>query len=208
MQNNESLINLLINQGYLQSPEIIQAFKKVDRLDFIKPEMFNEAYENHPLPIGNGQTISQPATVALMLELLQVKKGDKVLDVGSGSGWQIALLAELAGKRGKVIGLEVKDELIEFAKENLLKYQYQNIKIIKGDGWQGLSKQAPFDKIIVAAAANEIPLALKIQLKVGGRLVIPVGGGIQDIVVIDKLSQNKFQQQNFPGFVFVPLIKD
>jgi protein-L-isoaspartate(D-aspartate) O-methyltransferase len=208
MYSNQSLINLLIQEGYLQSPAIIKAFQKVDRADFVSPEILDEAYANYPLPIGLGQTISQPATVAFMLELLKPQVREKILDVGSGSGWQTALLAEIVGPSGLVIGLEIKDELVRLAKNNLSKYGYQNIKLIRGNGWQGLLEEAPFTKIIVAAAASEVPQALKEQLKIGGRLVIPVGQGLQDIVAVDRISQNKFTEHRYPGFVFVPLVND
>ncbi len=208
MDSNDSLIKLLIQEGYLKSPEIIAAFKKVDRADFIPLEMLGEAYGNYPLPIGLGQTISQPATVAFMLELLKAQPKDKVLDVGSGSGWQTALLAEIVGPKGQIIGLEIKDELVKLAQDNLSKYDYQNIKIVQGNGWQGLSNESPFDKIIVAAAALEIPEALKEQLAIGGRLVLPVGIGTQNVVVVDKVSQNNFKEKHYPGFIFVPLIQE
>ena len=206
MYSHQQLINLLIQEGYLKSPAIIKAFKKIDRADFVSPETLNEAYGNYPLPIGLGQTISQPATVAFMLELLQAQAGDKVLDVGSGSGWQTALLAELVGPKGQVIGLEIKDELVKLAQDNLVNYNYQNIKLVKGNGWQGLPDEAPFDKIIIAAAASEVPQALKEQLSESGRLIAPIGQGSQDIVVIDKISQNRFKETRYPGFVFVPLV--
>jgi len=208
MYSNESLINLLTQDGYLKSPAIINAFKKIERADFVSPEVLNEAYANYPLPIGFGQTISQPATVAFMLELLEPRVGEKILDVGSGSGWQTALLAEIVGPSGKVIGLEIKDELLKLAKSNLSKHHYQNIKLVQGNGWQGLPKDKPFDKIVVAAAAGQISKTLMEQLKIGGRLVIPVGQDIQDIVVVERISQNKFTEHHYPGFVFVPLVEE
>jgi len=208
MNTNKDLINELIKSDYLNTLSIIHAFEKVKRADFVPAEDQGEAYENFPLPIGHGQTISQPATVALMLEKLQPAAGNKILDVGSGSGWQTGLLAEIAGGQGKVFGLEIKDDLVNFSKKNLAKYDFKNIEIIKGNGWRGLPKEAPFDRIIVAAAAETIPLALKQQLKIGGRLVIPVGRGLQDIIVVDKLGGDNFEETYYPGFVFVPLIDD
>jgi protein-L-isoaspartate(D-aspartate) O-methyltransferase len=208
MNTNKDLINELIKSDYLNTLRIIHAFEKVKRADFVPPEAEGEAYENFPLPIGHGQTISQPATVAMMLEKLQPEAGNKILDIGSGSGWQAALLAEIAGNRGKVFGLEIKDDLIDFSKKNLAKYDFNNLEILKGNGWEGLPEHAPFDRIIVAASAESIPLALKQQLKIGGRLVIPVGRDLQDIIVVDKISEDNFAETYYPGFVFVPLIDD
>jgi len=204
----EKLIEQIIDEGYLRSPEIIEAFMRIDRADFIRSEFWGEAYGNYPLHIGFGQTISQPATVAFMLELLKVKKGDKVLDIGSGSGWQTALLATLAGHTGQVYAIERLKELKEFGEANCQKYNFDNIRFIEGDGSKGLPEEAPFDKIIVAAAASEIPEALKEQLKVGGRLVIPVGEVSQDIILIEKISDKKYREERHPGFVFVPLISE
>lgn len=207
MNTNQDLINELIGSDYLKTPRIIQAFENVDRIDFVLPESRHEAYENFPLSIGHGQTISQPATVAFMLELLKPEPGDKILDVGSGSGWQTALLSYIVGDRGRVIGLEVKDDLIEFGQTNLKKYNFTQTKIVQRNGWQGLPEEAPFDKISVVASAPIVPPNLKIQLKEGGRLIIPVGRGVQDIAVINKVDEDNFTEQYYPSFVFVPLVE-
>ncbi len=207
-----SLIDELIQSNYLKSPEIINAFRKIKREDFLLPGDEDQAEVNAPLSIGFSQTISQPLTVAFMLELLQAKPGDKVLDVGSGSGWTCALLAEIVGESGKVYGIERIRELKEFAKKNIKKYNFIDkgiAQIFCSDGYKGLPEFAPFDKIIVAAAAEETPKKLLKQLKVGGRMVLPVGRQYesQDIVVIDKVGEDKFEEKRFPGFVFVPLVK-
>jgi len=193
----QELIDFLISENYLKTPCIINAFKKVDRRDFVLEKYKDQANENYPLPIGYEQTISQPATVAFMLELLQPEPGDKILDIGSGSGWQTALLALIAKQ---VFAIERIPELIEFAKQNLAKYFFKNIKFICGDGSKGLQKQALFDKIILAAEAQELPEILKNQLTKKGRLVLPIKNSIWLIT--------KTFQQEFPGFVFVPLIYD
>jgi len=208
-----SLINELINQGYLKTPEIIKAFQNIKREDFLRPGDEPMAEINAPLSIGFSQTISQPLTVAFMLELLQPRKGDKVLDVGSGSGWTCALLAEIVGEQGKVYGLERIRELKDFAWENVSKYNFikkGRVQIFCTDGYQGLPDSAPFDKIIVAAAAREIPKNLLKQLKAGGRLVIPVGQQYQsqDIVVIEKADKDNYKERRYPGFIFVPLVKE
>ena len=134
--NNSNLVEKLKVDGFLKMPAIISAFQKIDRADFVLPQYSNEAYEDYPLPIGHGQTISQPATVAFMLELLQPKIGEKILDIGAGSGWATALLAEIVGKDGKVYGLEIISELVEFGKNNLGKYNFNNAEILlAGKNW-------------------------------------------------------------------------
>lgn len=202
----KQLINNLIDHGYLKAPEIINAFRKINRADFVPEELKAEAQMNAPLPIGYGQTISQPLTVAFMLELLEPKEGDKILDVGSGSGWQSSLLAYLVGNGGGVIAIERIPELSEFGKDNSKKYNFKNLKFVVGDGSKGYEKEAPYDKIIVAAAAfDKIPEELKKQLKIGGRMVIPVENSIW---LITKKDNNKYEEKEFPGFVFVPLVEN
>lgn len=203
----DQYIQPLIDQGYLKSTRIINAFKKIKRADFLPAELQDQAHVNHPLPIGYNQTISQPLTVAFMLELLGVKSGDKVLDVGSGSGWQTALLAELVGPSGRIIAIERIPELMEFGRKNVGKYGYLNVEFVCTDATGGYKNEAPYDRIIVAAAAEDnIPEKFYQELSKNGRLVIPVGKHEQDIVVIDKSAANNFQEQRFPGFQFVPLV--
>ncbi len=207
------LIDDLIQSKYLKSPEIINAFRKIKREDFLRPGDEDKAEVNAPLSIGFSQTISQPLTVAFMLELLQAKPGDKIMDVGCGSGWTTALLAEITENQGKVYGIERINELKEFAEKNIKKYNFISkgiAQIFCSDGYKGLPEFAPFDKIIVAAAAEEIPEKLLKQLKVGGRMVLPVGRQYesQDIVVIDKVGKDEFKEKRYPGFVFVPLVKE
>ena len=195
----------------MKTPEIIRAFKKIKREDFLLPEDKCKAKIDNALPIGYGQTISQPATVAFMLELLQPKSGDKILDVGSGSGWTTALLAEIVGKRGKIYGIERILELKNFGEQNLSKYNFikkGKVTIIHGNGYAGLPEYAPFDKILVSAATLKTPPQLLSQLKVKGRMVIPIGRQYesQEIVLYKKTGKNKFKIEHFPGFVFVPLL--
>jgi protein-L-isoaspartate(D-aspartate) O-methyltransferase len=201
--NQESLNEFLIRTGYLESSRVIKAFEKIDRADFVLPEYRDSTYGNFPLPINHGQTISQPATVAFMLELLQVEEGDRVLDVGSGSGWTTALLAEIVGNSGEVVGVEIVPELVEFGSDNLGKYRFSNARIIEAEeGGLGYQPGAPYDKILVSASANNISDQLINQLKTGGRLVIPVKNSIWKV---DKVSDDKVKREEFPGFVFVPL---
>lgn len=208
----KKLINELINDGYLKTPEIISAFRKINRADFLynqnrdKEELEIESEINAPLPLFSGQTISQPLTVAFMLELLQPKKGNRVLDIGSGSGWTACLLSELVGPEGQVIALERIGRLMEFGKQNAQKYNQKNILFMNKDGYKGLPEKAPFNRIHVAAAARQIPDALKKQLDKGGRLVMPIGEGLQDIVCLEKDESGKIREVRYSGFAFVPLI--
>ncbi len=208
MPTKESLIKDLVKEGYLKTPSIIEAFEKIDRLDFVPEKLKNEAYLNQPLPIGFDQTISQPLTVAFMLELLEPKPGEKILSVGAGSGWVSALLAYIVGEKGKVCAFERIPELCEFGKKNVAKYNFVEKGIVDffcGDASKGYSKEAPYDRIIAGAAAEEILSAWKEELKIGGRLVMPVG---HNITVLDKVSPAEFEKKEFFGFSFVPLIKD
>ena len=208
-----ALIDNLIKDGYLRTPAIIAAFRKIKRADFIRPEDKELAELNEPLPIGYGQTISQPLTVAFMLELLTPQDRETILDVGSGSGWTVALLASIVGNQGKVYGLEKIKALADFATSNVGKYNFLRkgiVQIFCTDGYLGLPQAAPFDKIIVAAAAEEIPNKLLEQLKIGGKLVIPVGNPYesQTIEMIAKIGPNKYNKKSYPGFIFVPLVKE
>ncbi len=207
------LVDELIQSGYLKTPAIIKAFRTIKRRDFLRPEDNGRGEINAPLSIGYGQTISQPATVAFMLELLQPRLGDKVLDVGAGSGWTCALLSAIIGRTGRVYGLERIPELKEFAQKNISKYNFIKkgiAQIFCSDGYRGLPDQAPFAKIIVAATAEKIPKELLKQLQVGGRIVLPLGRQyeVQDIMVIDKIGKDTYKEKRYPGFAFVPLVKD
>lgn len=221
------LVDLLVEDGYLKTQNIISSFRAVDRADFVLDEHKGEAYVNAPLPIGFGQTISQPLTVAFMLELLQPKAGDKILDIGAGSGWQTALLAHIAGEQrpaeegeggemavenppaASVVALERIPELKSFAEKNISKYNFIEkgvVQIVAADGTKGYKKEAPYDKIIAAASAEkEIPEAWKKQLKIGGRIVAPVGA---NVCVFEKTSKSNFNQKCFFGFSFVPLVEN
>lgn len=207
------LIDNLINSGYLSTPEIISAFRKIKRRDFVSPEDAGQAENDLPLGIGYGQTISQPATVAFMLEKLQPEPGEKILDVGSGSGWTTAWLAQIVGADGHIYGVDRICELINFAAANINKYNFikkGSVQIFCTDGYKGLPEFSPFDKILVSAAAEEIPSELLKQLKIGGRLVMPIGQkfAMQSIVAVEKTGENIFKKKVYPGFIFVPLVKN
>ena len=201
----EELVSQLIKSGYLKIPEIVEAFIKIDRVDFVPDSLRDFAYVNEPLSIGAGQTISQPLTVAFMLELLELAVGQKVLDIGTGSGWQAALLAEIVGLHGKVISIERIKSLLEQAQYNLLKFHFNNLELVMGDGSLGYPDEAPYDRIVAAAVAKEIPQAWKDQLKIGGIIVAPRGGSLVKLI---KYNAAEFKEEDFPGFVFVPLIRN
>ena len=198
------LVNLLKQGGVLKTPAIIEAFSHVDRKDFVPAEFQEYAYGDYPLPIAKEQTISQPTTVAFMLELLQPHQGERILDIGSGSGWTTALLAFLVGKEGKVFGVERVPELVAFGAKNLKKYDFPQATIAQAGKDLGLATEAPFDKILVSAAAQSFPRNLLSQMKEGGILVIPVQNAVWRV---KKLPQGKSEIQKFEGFVFVPLIE-
>ena len=209
--NNMTLIDSLIKEGWLKTPRIIKAFRKIKRIDFLPEEINDLAELNEALPIGLGQTISQPLVVAFMLEKLEPKEGDKILDIGSGSGWTSALLAEIVGPKGKVIAIEIIPDLAEFGKKNVSKYNFVEKGIVESvcaDGREGYKKEAPYDKILCSAAACEkIPLEWERQLKTGGKIVTPIDSSIW---VFKKKSSSKknngFEKTEYPGFVFVPLV--
>jgi len=207
--DEQKFIDLLIEGGWLKTPRIIEAFKKIKRVDFLPEDIKDLAELNEALPIGFGQTISQPLVVAFMLEQLQSQPGDKILDVGSGSGWTTALLAEIVGSKGKVIAIEVIPELMEFGKKNVEKYNFVEkgvVEFICADGSKGYKKAAPFDKILVSATAPELSSVWKEQLKVRGRIVTPMGSSIWLFIKNSAQKGFVFEEIEYPGFAFVPLI--
>lgn len=203
MDSNKQLIHHLITSGALKSQFLINAFNKCDRILFIPKELYTYAYEDHPIPIGNGQTISQPYTVAIMLELLQPHIGNQVLDIGSGSGWTTALLATAVESSGFVHGVEIIPRLVEYGNENLIKAKVHNASIeLAKPSILGKPGEL-FDRILVSASASEMPESLLDQLKPGGILVTPVENSIWRIT---KKENGTYERYELPGFVFVPLI--
>jgi len=201
--NKETLIRHLIDSGSLKTPEIIKAFKKIPRENFVPEHLKNYAYIDEPLPILAGQTISQPTTIAIMTEALKPKKGNRILEIGAGSGYQSAILSKVVGKDGIIITVERIKEIYEYAKQKLK--NYKNVKVVCGDGSCGYGKFAPYDRIIVTASAPQIPKPLKEQLNIDGRLVIPVGAYTQKMMLLIK-TKNGFKEFDLGCFVFVKLI--
>lgn len=194
----------LISLG-IKDEKVLAAIEKIPRHFFIETTSEDEAYENKPLSIGRGQTISNPFTVAYQTELLELKPGEKVLEIGTGSGYQSAVLAELDVK---VYSIERHQFLSEKAKKVLDLLGYASVQTFFGDGFQGIPEQAPFDKILVTAAAPEIPRKLLQQLKVNGLIVIPLGeGDKQQMIRIKRLDNNEFEKETFESFTFVPMLK-
>jgi len=207
-QERENLIERLIRWGYLTKPNIIEAFRKVPRHEFIPGSFRNHAYSDQPLPIGQGQTISAPSMIAIMMESLELTPGLRVLEIGAGSGYNAALVAEVVGKDGEVVTVERVKELAEFAEENLNKVGYGWVRVVVGDGSLGHEEGAPWDRILVTACAPEIPRPLVRQLKVGGKLGAPVGKDymFQTWTVAEKLETGKISITEHGGCSFVPLI--
>jgi protein-L-isoaspartate(D-aspartate) O-methyltransferase len=203
----QNLIESLKKKGVLKTPSIIEAFEKIDRKDFVLGEYKDMAYIDEALPTLGGQTISQPYTVAFMLELLQPKAGDKILDIGAGSGWQTALLAYIVGEKGEIYSMEIIPEVCEFGKTNVSKYNFIEKGIVEWfcqSAEKGLPEKAPFDGIIAAAAlGNKAPDEWLLQLKQCGRLVVPIKNSIWLFV---KKSDNNFEQHEYQGFTFVPFV--
>ncbi|MDZ7744782.1 MAG: protein-L-isoaspartate O-methyltransferase [Candidatus Saccharibacteria bacterium] len=187
-----------------QVDPVERAFRVIKRKDFLPDDIKHKADLDSPLPIGYGQTNSQPSTVRRMLEWLEVQKNEKILDVGSGSGWTSALLANLVGKEGRVYAVEKVPQLKKFGEDNCSREGIDNVAFFEAGEVYGLPRHAPYDRILVSAAAGSLPDELLQQLKVGGRAVIPVEGSVH---VIDKLSSDKFRDMQHPGYLFVPLIK-
>ncbi|GEQ86636.1 protein-L-isoaspartate O-methyltransferase [Patiriisocius marinistellae] len=198
------LVETLKKKG-ITNPDVLAAVNKIPRHLFMDSSFIDHAYVDKAFPIAADQTISQPYTVARQTELLGVKRGDKILEIGTGSGYQTAVLLEVGAK---VYSIERQNELFKKTKRFLPKLGYRPKKLIFGDGYIGLENEAPFDGIIVTAGAPYVPKPLLAQLKVGAKLVIPVGDKVQIMEVYTRISPTAFSKEEFGEFRFVPLLED
>ena len=198
------LVEELINKG-IKDISVLDAIANVPRHLFMDSGFIDHAYQDKAFPIGSGQTISQPFTVAFQTELLNVKKGDKILEIGTGSGYQAAVLCEIGAK---VFTIERIKELYRKTSVFLPSINYRPKKMIYGDGNIGYVEESPYDGIIVTAGASEIPEKLFTQLKIGGRLVVPIGAEVQKMVLYLKKAENEYEIKDFGDFQFVPLLKN
>ena len=198
----ERMVREQIEARGVTDARTLAAMRAVERHRFVPPELADLAYADHPLPIGSGQTISQPYIVAVMTEALALHGGEKVLEIGTGSGYQAAVLAAIGAK---VYTIEIVPALADEARARLARLGYRAVQVRQGNGWKGWPEEAPFDAILVTAAAPEVPEALRRQLRDGGRLVLPVGEADQELRVLTRQGDAYHEQRLFP-VRFVPLV--
>lgn len=201
----EAMIERQLRRRGIGEPEILDAFRAVPREAFVGDDVSHLAYGDHPLPIAAEQTISQPYIVALMTQAAAIRPGDRVLEVGAGSGYAAAVIGQIAGK---VIGIERQHVLVESARERLKRLGYDNVEVVEGDGTRGWPDAAPFDAILAAASGSHVPEALVAQLAPGGRLVMPIGepGWVQELVKVTKEDNGVLRRESLCSVRFVPLI--
>lgn len=201
----EAMVERQLRRRGISEPHVLDAFRAVPREAFIGEAFAHLAYGDHPLPIEAGQTISQPYIVALTIQAAGIEPGDKVLEVGAGSGYAAAVISRIACE---VIGIERQHDLVELARERLRRLGYDNVTIVEGDGTKGCPEHAPFDAIVAAASGSHVPSTFVNQLKDGGRIVMPVGepGWVQKLVKVTKGPSGKLIEEDLGGVRFVPLI--
>jgi protein-L-isoaspartate(D-aspartate) O-methyltransferase len=201
----EAMVDRHLRRRGIKEQPILDAFLEVPREAFVSDEYRHLAYGDHPLPIEAGQTISQPYIVALMIEAAGIKPGDKVLEVGAGSGYAAAVISRIAAR---VVAIERQHDLVAVAKARLKRLGYDNVRIVEGDGTKGCADEAPFDAILAAASGSHVPEALLAQLAPGGCIVMPIGspGWVQELVKATRQEDGIIRQENLGGVRFVPLI--
>ncbi len=201
----ERMVERQIESRGIRDAALLEAFRDVPREEFVAPSYGAQAYGDHPLPIEAGQTISQPYIVALMIEAAAIKPGDRVLEVGAGSGYAAAVISRIAAE---VIAIERKPELVAVARERMQRLGYGNVMIVEGDGTRGWADGAPYDAILAAASGSHVPPQLLEQLAPGGRLVMPIGGQgwVQQLVKVTKKPDGSTETEDLGGVRFVPLI--
>jgi len=199
----EQMVVHQIKRRGIKDPKIINAFLKVERHRFVPERYLPNAYEDRPLPIGEGQTISQPYIVAFMTDVLNLSRSDKVLEIGTGSGYQAAILGELSDH---VFSIEINAPLGRNADKLLKELGYTNVKVKVGDGYKGWEEHAPYDAIIVTCAPSHVPAPLKEQLREGGRMIIPVGGTFNQSLVLLRKKDNVLEEENVLPVLFVPMV--
>ena len=199
----EIMVKNQLERRGIQDEEVLRVMRKTPRHLFVPKNLEDAAYEDGPLPIGEGQTISQPYIVALMTELLELNGNERILEIGTGSGYQAAILSPLVKE---VYSIEIVKSLAQNADKKLKEMQYHNVMVKWGDGYKGWTENAPFDAIIVTAAPDKVPQALIDQMKIGGKLVLPVGTYFQKLKVITKMRDGKIGEKNIISVRFVPMV--
>jgi protein-L-isoaspartate(D-aspartate) O-methyltransferase len=201
-EERRRMVELLRTYGV--SEKVLEAMMQVKRHLFVPYHLRDQAYGDYPLPIGEGQTISAPHMVAMMCDYLELRREEKVLEIGAGSGYHAAVIAEIIGEEGQVYAMERIKWLVEFSMGNLKRADYKHVTVMLGDGTLGLPEHAPYDKISVTCAAPDVPPPLLEQLKVGGKMVIPIGRYMQELYLVEK--RNGVERERKCDVVFVPLI--
>ena len=201
----ERMIDRQIAARGLDNPTLLAAFRAVPREEFVSSEYAEHAYQDSPLPIESGQTISQPYIVALTIDAAGIKAGDKVLEVGAGSGYAAAVIGRIADR---VVAVERHHRLVELAQERMQRLGYDNVRIVEGDGTLGWPEEAPFDAIVAAASGSHVPKSWLEQLKPGGRIVMPIGdpGSSQTLIKVTKREDGSLEREDLGGVRFVPLV--
>ncbi len=209
INERKELVRRLSKSGYIKTEKVRKAMGTVPREEFLPASNRPYAYVDQPLPIGKGQTISAPHMVAMICEILELEEGMKVLEIGTGFGYNAAVVAQIIGEKGQLYSIERIDSLAELAKDNLKRTGLgDNVTIIVGDGTKGYKEEAPFDRIYGTASAPSVPEPLKEQLRIGGIMLIPVGEQqyFQDLVYIKRESEDKYERKSIGGVAFVPMI--